>query len=109
MTDDQAIPGNRLPNLRRRVERARNFPVNTCPSSRHVHMIAECLAKGGVYHQLTEEPEHCAASMLSVLESLWKARTRLQKMDPVGEARKLKASEKAVAAFTASYRAKQSA
>lgn len=68
----------RLANLRRRVSRARNFPTNTCPASRHLHMMAEFLAKGQPYPMLTEEPEHCAETMLSVLESLWKARTRLR-------------------------------
>jgi len=34
----------KLQNLRRRVNRARNFPDNTCPASRHLHLIAEALA-----------------------------------------------------------------
>jgi hypothetical protein len=68
-------PANKLANLRRRVDRARHFPDNTCPASRHLHMIAEALAAGKPYPMLTEEPEHCAITMLSVLESLWKART----------------------------------
>lgn len=29
---------------------------------------------------LAEEPQHCAMTMLSVLESLWKARTELERM-----------------------------
>ena len=74
--DENVLPVNRLCNVRRRVNRARNFPVNTCPASRHVHMIAECLAKGKKYHMIDEEPEHVAASLLSVLESLWKMRTK---------------------------------
>ena len=74
-------PANRLPNLRRRVNRARNFPVNTCPASRHLHLIADALASGRPYPMLTEEPEHCANSMLAVLESLFKARTRLLKIE----------------------------
>lgn len=40
--DDKA----RLKNLRRRANRARNFPENTCSASRHLHMIAEVLATG---------------------------------------------------------------
>jgi len=70
-------PANKLENLRRRVDRARKFPDNTCAASRHLHLIAKALAAGCPYPMLAEEPEHCAASMLSVLESLWKARTRL--------------------------------
>jgi hypothetical protein len=75
------LPDNRLQNLRRRVNRARNFPVNTCPASRHLHMIAEALASGGPYPMLAEEPEHCAQTMFAVLEALWKARTRLAKLE----------------------------
>lgn len=70
---------NELINLKRRVDRARKFPTNTCPASRHVHIMAECLLRGG-YPRFSEEPEHCAESMLSVLESLWKARTELAKL-----------------------------
>lgn len=69
--DDKA----RLKNLRRRVNRARNFPENTCSASRHLHGIAERLATGE--RMLIDEPEHLAETMLSVLESLWKTRTEL--------------------------------
>ena len=70
-------PANKLPNVRRRVDRARRFPVNSCPASRHVHIMADCLTRKGGYPMLTEEPEHCALSLYSVLESLFKARTEL--------------------------------
>lgn len=66
-------------NLRRRVSRARNFPHNTCPSSRHVQMMAEGLLRGG-YPMLQEEPEHCAVSMLATVEALYKARTELARI-----------------------------
>lgn len=69
------LPANKLSNLRRRVNRARRTFVNTCPASRHLHLMAECLASGKGYAMLQEEPEHCAGTMLSVLESLWKLRT----------------------------------
>lgn len=36
----------KLSNVRRRVNRARSFPHNTCPASRHLHMMAEALATG---------------------------------------------------------------
>jgi len=49
--------------------------VNTCPASRHLHMMAEALASGRKYHMLNEEPQHCAETMLSVLHSLWTLRT----------------------------------
>lgn len=71
------LPCNKLPNVRRRVNRARKFGVNTCPASRHLHMIAEALAAGKPYPMLQEEPEHCAGTMLAVLESLWTLRTEV--------------------------------
>jgi len=68
--------------LRDRVELARKFPTNTCPASRHLHLIAEHLASGKPYPMLQEEPEHCAETMLSVLESLWNARNKLAATSP---------------------------
>lgn len=73
-------PANRIENIRRRVARARRFPVNTCPASRHVHTMADALASGRGYPMLQEEPEHCAVSLYSVLESLFKARSELEKL-----------------------------
>lgn len=80
----------RLAALRRRVNRARNFPTNTDPYSRHVHIMAEWLLKpqpkkrGGPgalrYPMLQEEPEHCAESLLVTLAELWEARTELAKL-----------------------------
>lgn len=63
-----------------KVGRLRRFPHNTCPASRHTQMIAEALAKGKPYPMLQEEPEHCAGSILSVLASLYRARTQLAKL-----------------------------
>lgn len=45
-----------------------------------MHLIAESLATGKPYPMLQDEPEHCAVTMLAVLESLWKARTELAKL-----------------------------
>lgn len=75
------LPANKPENLRRRVNRARRGTGVgvTCPASRHVHIMAEALLKPRGYPMLAEEPEHCAGSMLSVLESLWKARAQLAK------------------------------
>jgi len=72
------LPCNKIENLRRRVARAERFPHNTCPASRHLRMIADELRRGDC-PQLREDPEHCAATMLSVLESLWKLRTKTKK------------------------------
>ena len=77
---------NDLKNLRRRVDRARDFPKNTCGASRHVQLMADELAAGLQYRMLQEDPKYCAESMLSVLESLWKARTELAKLKAKGSA-----------------------
>jgi hypothetical protein len=73
-------PANKLENVRRRVNRARNFPTNTCPASRHLHIMADNLTRKGGYPMLQEEPEHCAGSIYAVLEALWKDRTDLCKL-----------------------------
>lgn len=70
-------PANKPANVIRRVNRARNFPINTCPASRHVHMIGEYLIRGKPYPMIEEEPEHVGGSLLSVVESLFKARTEI--------------------------------
>jgi len=46
--------------------------------------MAESLLRGG-YPMFQEEPEHCATSMLAVLESLFKLRTELQKLKAKGK------------------------
>lgn len=63
--------------LLKRCARARNFPHNTCPASRHVQLMAEALSKGREYPMLQEEPEHCAVSMLATVAALYEARTAL--------------------------------
>lgn len=65
-----------LASAKRRVSRARNFPKNTCPASRHLHIMADVLAFGGKYHMFEEEPAHCAETLYAVLESLWKLRRK---------------------------------
>lgn len=70
-------PPTRLQNQRRRTDRARVFPDNTCPASRHVHLMADYLAAGQPYPMLAEEPDHCAESMLATCEALFKTRTAL--------------------------------
>lgn len=68
----------RMRDLRRRVSNARNFPTNTCPASRHLHLMADALSKGKPYHMLTDEPEHCAESIYAVIAALWETRTELE-------------------------------
>ena len=55
----------------------RDFPHNTCAASRHVQMMGEALRDDRMHHMLVDDPEHCAESMLSVVESLYKARAEL--------------------------------
>ena len=68
--DDKAL----MKKLRRRVVKVRDFPANTCPYSRHLHLMADALSRGKPYPMLQEEPEHCAAAMLVVLAELWEYR-----------------------------------
>jgi hypothetical protein len=83
---------------RRRAATARNFPTNTCPASRHLHLMADCLMGPNKYDELRypmfrDEPEHCAASIYDVITALWKARTELERLKGPGytpKARKAK-------------------
>ena len=69
---------NNIANLRRRVSRARNFPINTCPSSRALVTWAEVILSAGSFAPLEGDSEHVAECMLAVVEALWKARTKLE-------------------------------
>ena len=77
MTDDERAERRRLTALRRRANKARSFPANTCPASRHVHIMADTLARYGTYPMLAEDPHECAGAMLAVVAALWEARTKL--------------------------------
>lgn len=77
--DREARDRELVKTLRRSIKKLRKFPDNTDPSTRHLQMIAEGLLGGG-YTMLTEEPEHCAVTMLSVCLSLYKAREALHKV-----------------------------
>jgi hypothetical protein len=81
--------------LRRRVNRARNFPTNTCGASRHLHMMADALAEGREYHMLAEEPEHCACSIYAILASLWETRAQLWTLREKYEPEQLRADHEA--------------
>lgn len=78
------LPANELRNVRRRVNRARRFPANTCGASRHVHLMADWIS--GPRHGFagaTFDPadaETIAGSLYAVLESLWKLRTELARL-----------------------------
>ncbi len=81
MVDRKRAPLNedekRLRAWRRRANKARNFPENTCGASRHLHIIADILSRGKFYPGLEEDPKWCAETMLVVLACLWEARTKL--------------------------------
>lgn len=66
--------------LRRRLRRARRFPTNTDPSSRHVETMAYCLLRYGDYAMFRDEPEHCAVSLLVTVEHLYKARDEIERL-----------------------------
>jgi hypothetical protein len=67
-------------NLLKAVRKARRFPDNTCPASRHVELMATQMLKKRGYSMLTDEPEHCATSMLATVTNLYEARTRIAKL-----------------------------
>ena len=67
-------------NLLKAVRRARRFPENTCPASRHFQLIAEGLLTRKGYPMLAEDPKHCATSMLASVANLYNARSRSGKL-----------------------------
>lgn len=79
----RSLPANKLENVRRRAERAMGGQtiesIVTCPASRHVMMLADAMLERHD-HPLLEDPEHCAGSIYSVLESLWKARAEIKRL-----------------------------
>ncbi len=62
--------------LLKRLHAVEQFPTGTCPASRHVAMMGEYLIRGLPYPMLSEEPQHCAESMLHTVIALWEARGR---------------------------------
>ena len=72
-------PSWELKNLKRRVNKARQFPHNTCPASRHVQMMADGLSSKHGYPMLQEEPDHCAGSLYATVAALYEARTEIER------------------------------
>lgn len=57
---------------------ARNFPLNTCPASRHAQLIGESLIAG---RPLTDgNLAHCGESILATVAALYEARTERDKL-----------------------------
>lgn len=78
-TKDSTLPANRMANVKRRAERAMETDGVTCPASRHLLIMADALAAKQRYPMFDEDPQHCAATIYAVLESLWKARRKIGK------------------------------
>lgn len=81
------LPCWKIENMRRRVNRARKGPHITCPSSRHLHGIADDLSsadpksrQAGI-DMIRAEPEHVAQSIYAVIEALWKERSKNYQSD----------------------------
>lgn len=68
----------------------RHYLVNTCPVSRHTRMLADELRDpkspfGKLMREAGYEPDHWASSLEWTVKSLWEARERIKKLDPIGE------------------------
>ena len=76
-------PSWKIENMRRRVNRANNFPHNTCGASRHTRMVADALTSKTREHPIEEiwDAEHIAQSLYATVEALWKARAKLAKYE----------------------------
>lgn len=71
MTDKE-----RYQELIQRVEKARNFPYNTTPASRHVAMMGRRLVEDGKSFSLDDDPQHCGESMLLTVADFWETKER---------------------------------
>lgn len=69
-----------MSDLIERVEAACRYPVNTCGASRHAAQIGVALVRDEPYPMLDEEPAYCGESILSVVASLWEARTEIERL-----------------------------
>ena len=64
----------------RRMDRHREFPINTCPASRHAAFIARGLAASDPFVIDRHEYPHAGGSIASTVASLWQARKMLHKL-----------------------------
>lgn len=78
-SDEQTEEAARIRKLRRKIAAVRRkaFPKHTDPWSRHVHIMADALARGKEYPMFLEEPKHCAESLLVTLIHLLETRIEL--------------------------------
>ena len=68
----------------------RHYMVNTCAVSRHTRMLADELRDRKspirkLFDEAGYEADHWASSLEWTVKSLWEARERIKKLDPVGE------------------------
>ncbi len=63
--------------LKKRADKARDFPTHTDACSRHAYIMAENMVKKRGYPMLVEEPWHCAISIMATVACLWEARAAL--------------------------------
>lgn len=63
------------------ADAARRFPENTCPASRHLHLMADSLAEEETYPILQDDPAHVAGSIYGVVAALWEARDRIAELE----------------------------
>lgn len=70
MTDKE-----RYQSLINRVEKARKFPNNTTPASRHVAMIGRHLIDDGMSFSLDGAEKLCGESMLLTVADLWETKS----------------------------------
>lgn len=73
-------PSSKQPNRAAgKPKSARNFPINTCPASRHTQLIGEALVAGKPFPALSDpgEMKDCGESLLATVGALYEARTKL--------------------------------
>lgn len=64
-----------------RARKARRFPENTCPASRHVQAMGEKLAKGcSLLAANTDDLKHAGESLLATVAALWEARDEIKRL-----------------------------
>lgn len=61
----------------RQTDDSRQFPINTCPASRHAYQIGCALMRGEEYPMLQEEPQYCGESIMATVGALFRARTQV--------------------------------
>lgn len=64
-----------------RARKARRFPENTCPASRHTQMIGEDLIRyGSNASSIISHPKHVGESLLLTVAALWEARDEIERL-----------------------------